>query len=216
MAREPDKSGRETGRETGKAKSEAMSSQSGANDETADPKSKAPEAVEQLKTRHRDLQAMLAKRSESGADPSAIVKEFAVAWIPHFAVDEEILLPALDEAGVDAGAIAANAIQKDIINMLLADLLRDEGGDLAGEARGAGEAVRRARNGRRGRGDRSLRRRVLRRTLDPRTQCADESTIRTRKTALRQHGRSHRRGHGHAGAATPLRSLKQPAESMGV
>ena len=53
MAREPDKSARETG----KAKSEATAgSRSGGNDETAGAKSGAPETVELLKTQHRDLQ----------------------------------------------------------------------------------------------------------------------------------------------------------------
>ena len=125
MAREPDKSARETG----KAKSEATAgSRSGGNDERAGAKSGAPETVEQLKTQHRDLQATLAKRSDIGADPSAIVKEFAIAWLPHMAVEYEILVPALKDAGVDEDKIAAIAIQKDIINILLADLLRDESG----------------------------------------------------------------------------------------
>ena len=124
MAREPDKSARETN----KAKNQPTSSKSAATDESADARLKAPETVEQLKTRHRDLQATLAKRSESDADPSAIVKEFAIAWLPHLAVEQEILVPALSDAGVDEAAIAAIAIQKDIINMLLADLLWDEGG----------------------------------------------------------------------------------------
>ena len=125
MAREPDKSARETG----KAKSEATAgSRSGANDETAGAKSGAPETVELLKTQHRDLQATLAKRSGADADPSAIVKEFAIAWLPHMAVERDILVPALSDAGIDEDKIAAIAIQKDIINLLLADLLRDESG----------------------------------------------------------------------------------------
>ncbi|HEY1782184.1 MAG TPA: hypothetical protein VGG79_17445 [Roseiarcus sp.] len=125
MAREPEKSARETG----KAKSETTAgSRSGGNDEAAGAKSSAPETVEQLKTQHRDLKATLAKRSEAGAEPSTIVKEFAVAWLPHMAVEYEILVPALNDAGVDEEQIAAIAIQKDIINLLLADLLRDESG----------------------------------------------------------------------------------------
>ena len=125
MAREPDKNAREIT----KAKTEATSSKSGANDETGDAKKpRAPQTVEQLKTQHRDLHTTLAKRSEVGADPSAIVKEFAIAWLPHLAVEQEVLVPALNDAGADEAAIAAIAIQKDIINLLLADLLRDEGG----------------------------------------------------------------------------------------
>ena len=125
MAREPDKSARETG----KAKSETTAGlRSGGNDESAGAKSGAPKTVELLKTQHRDLQATLAKRSEAGADPSAIVKEFAIAWLPQMAVEYEVLVPALSDAGVDEDKIAAMAIQKDIINLLLADLLQDESG----------------------------------------------------------------------------------------
>ena len=54
------------------------------------------------------------------------MKEFAAAWLPHTAVEQEILVPALNDAGVAEEKIAAIAIQKDIINLLLADLLRDE------------------------------------------------------------------------------------------
>ena len=91
-------------------------------------KSGATEAVELLKAQHRDLQAALAKRSDVGADPSAIVKEFAIAWLPHMAVERDVLVPALSDAGIDEDKIAAMAIQKDIINLLLADLLQDESG----------------------------------------------------------------------------------------
>ena len=108
-----------------KRKSEATAgARSGGNGETA--KSSASDTVDLLKGQHRELKATLAKRSDANADPSAIVKEFAAAWLPHTAVEQEILVPALNEAGVDEEKIAAIAIQKDIINLLLADLLRDE------------------------------------------------------------------------------------------
>ena len=51
-----------------------------------------------------------------------------MAWLPHVAVEYEILVPALNDAGIDEDKIAAIAIQKDIINLLLADLLQDESG----------------------------------------------------------------------------------------
>ena len=54
------------------------------------------------------------------------MKEFAGAWLPHIAVELEILAPALEKAGIDEDKLAAVAIQKDIINLLLADLLRGE------------------------------------------------------------------------------------------
>ena len=118
MAREPERSTRETE----KAKSEATAGPR--NGETA--KSGASDTVELLKGQHRELKATLAKRSDANADSAAIVKEFAAAWLPHTAVEQEILVPALNDAGVAEEKIAAIAIQKDIINLLLADLLRDE------------------------------------------------------------------------------------------
>jgi hypothetical protein len=119
MAREPEKSARETG----KAKTEAnAASKNAGNGENTEAKS----AVEMLKEQHRELQATLAKRSETNTDRNAIVKEFAAAWLPHLAVEQEILAPALSQAGIDEEKLSAAAIQKDIINLLLADLLRGD------------------------------------------------------------------------------------------
>jgi hypothetical protein len=122
MARESEK----TTRETGKAKSEAAAeSKSDANDETPDQRSDPSDTVELLKAQHRGLQAILAKRSDANAERQAIVSEFALAWLPQTAVEQEVLVPALQDAGVDEERIAAIGIQKDIINLILADLLRD-------------------------------------------------------------------------------------------
>jgi hypothetical protein len=122
MAREPEKSARETS----KAKSEATAgSRSGGIGETGEAKSGSSDTAELLKAQHRDLQAMLAKRSDVNADRAAIVKEFAAAWLPHSAVEQEILVPALKDAGIDEEKIVGIAIQKDIVNLLHANLLRD-------------------------------------------------------------------------------------------
>src|SRR5579863_1571051 len=124
MPREPVKSGRETGRAKAQATATARS-KNGESDKTADARPGA-ESIELLKAQHRDLQATLAKRSEANANPVAIAEEFGGAWLPHLAVEQEILVPAAHDAGVDEDIIAGAAIQKDIINLLLADLLRDE------------------------------------------------------------------------------------------
>ncbi len=119
MAREPEKSARETG----KAKTEAdAASKNAGNEENTEAKS----ATEMLKEQHRGLQATLAKRSGANADRNAIVKEFAAAWLPHVAVEQDVLAPALKNAGIDEDRLAAVAIHKDIINWLLADLLSGE------------------------------------------------------------------------------------------
>ena len=38
--------------------------------------------AELLKAQHQELQSTLAKRSDANADQSAIIKEFAVLWLP--------------------------------------------------------------------------------------------------------------------------------------
>ncbi|MGB7974799.1 MAG: hypothetical protein WCF81_10735 [Roseiarcus sp.] len=116
MAREPEKSAREIG----KAKTEpnAASKKTG-NEDNAEAKS----ATEMLKEQHRGLQSTLAKRSAANTDRNAIVKEFAAAWLPHVVVEQDVLAPALKNAGTDEDKLAAVAIHKDIINWLLADLL---------------------------------------------------------------------------------------------
>jgi hypothetical protein len=128
MAREPEKSAREIG----KAKNEvAAGSKSGGTEDGADAKSGSPNASGLLKEQHRGLQATLAKRTQVNADTSAIVKEFAAAWLPHTAVEQEVLVPALKDAGMDEEKIAADAIQKDIVNLILADLLQNADRDFA-------------------------------------------------------------------------------------
>jgi len=123
MARESEKSTRETS----KAKSErTVGSNAGDTGEAADAKSGSPDTTEPLKAQHQTLKEILAKRSAAGADRTAIVKEFAAAWLPHIAIEQEILAPALSQAGINEEKFAANAIQKDIINLLLADLLRGD------------------------------------------------------------------------------------------
>jgi hypothetical protein len=126
MAREPEKSARDIG----KGKNEASSASKAAGaDEGAAEKS----VTEMLKEQHNGLHATLAKRSEANADRNAIAKEFAAAWLPHVVVEQDILVPALKNAGIDENKIAALGIHKDIINWLVADLLR-------GEAREFGQA----------------------------------------------------------------------------
>ena len=122
MAREPEKSARETG----KAKTEATStSKNAGNDEAGEAKPGASSTSDLLKTQHQELQAILAKRSDANADRDAIVKEFAAAWLPHIAVEQEILVPALNQAGLDEEKSSRPSPSKrDIINLLLANLLR--------------------------------------------------------------------------------------------
>jgi hypothetical protein len=78
------------------------------------------------------LRAVLDKRSEENVAPSAVVEEFASLWLPSLAVDIELLVPALREAGVDDEKSSAARVQKDLLNILLANLIRqDDSEDMA-------------------------------------------------------------------------------------
>ena len=81
--------------------------------------------------RHRELESVLAKRSEATANPRTIVEEFAAVWLPHHLVVAEVLAPALEEAGFDEDKMAAVKVRKDIVNMLLADLIETRAAEFA-------------------------------------------------------------------------------------
>lgn len=72
----------------------------------------------------------MTKRAKANADHSAIVKEFAPTWLAHNAVEVEIVVPALRELEFDEANLVAGEISKDLINILLADLLQDDDQDL--------------------------------------------------------------------------------------
>ncbi len=119
MAREPEKSG--------KAKTESTSggaakSASGAGQDQA-------KVTDYQGERHGELRAALAKRSEDGADMPAIVREFVAVWLPHHMVEVDLLVPALEDADVDEDRMASVAVRKDLLNILLADLIQSEAAD---------------------------------------------------------------------------------------
>jgi hypothetical protein len=75
------------------------------------------------------LRAILDKRSEEDAAPSEIAEEFASLWLPSLAVDLELLVPAVRQAQLDQTKTSAAAVQKDLINILLANLVRERNAD---------------------------------------------------------------------------------------
>jgi hypothetical protein len=133
-----------SGRETGKARSEAAAGSktsgsapnagprsSGRSDNTnavnsAGASKGAAGISEYQKVRQLELAAVLAKRSGETADARAIVKEFAVLWLPHHLVEAEMLAPSLDDAGADEEEMGAVRVRKDILHVLLADLLQSD------------------------------------------------------------------------------------------
>ena len=76
---------------------------------------------------------MLEKRSEASASARAIAEEFAALWLPVHAVDLELLVPALREAGAPESQSHAARVRKDLLNIVLADLIsNDHSQDTAG------------------------------------------------------------------------------------
>ncbi len=137
MAREAEKAGRESGRAktNGSPKTEGSSearatggagkSAAGAGEDKAGEDNAGNQAVREFQAeRHKELQGALARRSEEGANMPAIVKQFAAVWLPHHMVEVELLVPELEDADVEEDKRAAVAIRKDLVNILLADLIQ--------------------------------------------------------------------------------------------
>jgi hypothetical protein len=127
MAREPEKSTRNTS----KSKSETQAAKPAAGAEKEKQGADQTGTWELLKSQHQELQSVLAKRSETNADRSAIATEFAALWLPHQAIEEDVLLPAMKESGFDESRLVAGEIRKDLINILLTDLLQNDAEDSA-------------------------------------------------------------------------------------
>ena len=88
------------------------------------------EIVQSMRARRQELGATLEKRNQNG-DVVTVVREFAMAWIPHDDVEFELLYPAMVSGGVEVDSLAEALVRHDIINLLLADLLEQPDQDLA-------------------------------------------------------------------------------------
>jgi hypothetical protein len=72
------------------------------------------------------LRAVLEKRSDANASVRTIAEESAALWLPVHAVDLELLVPALREAGVPESQSYAARVRKDLLNIVLADLIGND------------------------------------------------------------------------------------------
>src|SRR5580704_18217516 len=72
------------------------------------------------------LRAVLEKRSDASASARTIAEEFAALWLPVHAVDLELLVPALREAGAPESQSHAARVRKDLLNIILADLISND------------------------------------------------------------------------------------------
>jgi hypothetical protein len=129
MAREPQKSRQNTGKSKSDVGTKADPSEGNATQKQG---ADSEGTAEFLERRHQELRAALGKRSETDANHPNVVKEFAVLWLPHQAVEAEILAPALRDSGWDQTKLAESEVRKDIINILLADLLQNEDDEFRG------------------------------------------------------------------------------------
>lgn len=77
-----------------------------------------------LKKQHREIEALLSKRSTEG-DLGNVLAAFTKVWVPHILVEEELLDPASREAGVEGRPLDEAQARRDIAKILLADLLDD-------------------------------------------------------------------------------------------
>lgn len=77
----------------------------------------------------------MAKRSERSSNTEAIVKEFAAIWLPLRVAESEILVPAIEDAELEAEKSAAVEVRIDIVGLLLADLIEEGGGSEQAQAK---------------------------------------------------------------------------------
>jgi hypothetical protein len=88
----------------------------GASSRTGSPSRAA--GVPILKEQHAEIRRMVGE----GIDDAA---EFARVWVPHTIIEEEILAPEAEEKGVDAEILMRAGVERDLIKLLLRDILAD-------------------------------------------------------------------------------------------
>jgi hypothetical protein len=79
--------------------------------------------IDRLKSQLQSLQQFLDKRNEASAQPLEIAKEFAAVWLPHFLVERDLLRQSTRSEGGKAEALAEVEVRKDLLNLLLSNLL---------------------------------------------------------------------------------------------
>ena len=123
MAKDVEKPARETQQQRSEAQQShqkeggSKSSQSKGNGSKGE-----NEIVQMMRAQHQTLESALEKRNQNG-DVGSVVREFAMAWIPHDDIEIELLYPAMMSGGVEVETLAESVIRHDIINLVLADLL---------------------------------------------------------------------------------------------
>ena len=87
----------------------------------------ATSVIDMMKQQHRDIEALLTQLdAEKNLQP--IVEEICTKWTPHTLIEEQILLPALEENGATEPALAEATVRRDLVKLLLAELRDDASG----------------------------------------------------------------------------------------
>ena len=140
MARSPaDKSSSENEKASGKSFEKPTSEATGGTDETSANEAsgersgaasgeggdagQASTYTERMKSQHQSMQAILDKRTSGAAKPLEIAKEFAAVWLPHHLTEKDVLREAARSAGRGADMLAMVEVRKDLLNLLLSNLL---------------------------------------------------------------------------------------------
>ncbi|HEY1781051.1 MAG TPA: hypothetical protein VGG79_11585 [Roseiarcus sp.] len=120
---EADESAKQASTKPDETTSTAAAGSDGTAPEAAGPTKPRREFADFQSDQFELLRTLLEKRSEENASPRAIIEEFAALWLPIQAVDLELLVPALREAEAAESQSYAARVRKDLLNIILADLI---------------------------------------------------------------------------------------------
>jgi len=135
MARESDRSARDSRQKVdnddgsaaaskGTSKASGAANSESASGEAAKAAGSSDRSLAEFQEgRDKELREILIKRSDDSNEGRAIVKEFAAIWLPRRAAEIDVLLPTLEEAGIDDEKMTAAEIRADMVSLLLAHLI---------------------------------------------------------------------------------------------
>ena len=127
MAKAAQQTGRASGQPKGRGTTPQANTEAGGAEKQATSTDDASDNLAGFQSSQFEiLRTVLDKRSEEDAAPSEIVEQFANLWLPSLAVDLELLVPAMRQAELDQTKTSAAAVYKDLINILLANLIREQ------------------------------------------------------------------------------------------
>jgi hypothetical protein len=108
--------------ETSKAGPEAEQGKAAKTEETpATGAAKGTDGIALLKQQHRDVETALGQKQ---GDAGARLRALCRAWVPHAMIEEELVFSEVDPSGDEGAPFRAGEIQRDLVNVLVADAIR--------------------------------------------------------------------------------------------